>query len=414
MSRLKAVVGNHPWKVLGATTFLGVGTYKKLQTELRLGEDAKKKKVLVLPFHRMKIVEEKKSPISSLANRFSGSVESPGADGVIEMQADELITLIREASEDPSIVSLYGIFGSGGTMSTGGWAHLEEIRNALELFAKPAGEKEDSDRKAMYAYSNTFGGQQSMAEYYLASVFPVIHLQPQGDLNLYGLHSTSTFFRGFLKKYGIKAHVWKHGAYKNMANMFTHSYYSKEHYENTAGYLLPIHQHVRRAIYDSRRLQQYGYNFEKFWRMIENAGSFPADVAHEIGFVDHLPLKDPLDKLVKNNKQPKAVAKESAVKTNVDTDANSTADTETSDSSDDQEENKIATEVPVVEAEDGISSLVNQWKLNSDPESFTADAKINIDAYARKKAIERRKKAGESESVMDQLSSLLGSNEEVS
>eukprot|EP00536_Pseudo-nitzschia_multiseries_P002907 jgi/Psemu1/252115/estExt_Genewise1Plus.C_410089 len=209
------------------------------------------------------------------------------------MQADELVSLIKEAADDPSVVSMYGVFGNGGTISTGGWAHLEEIRNALELFAKPSSSSSSSLR------------QKSMQEYYLASVFQHIHLQPQGDLNLYGLHGTNVFIRDFLRKYGINVHVWKHGAYKNMANIFTHSSYSKEHFENTAGILLPIHKHVCKAIYKSRheQLGKYGYDFDQFWSMIENAGSLPADVAQQIGFVDHLPLKNPLDALLKNNKQ---------------------------------------------------------------------------------------------------------------
>jgi hypothetical protein len=142
----------------------------------------------------------------------------PAADKVIEMQADELVSLIHEAARDPSIVSLFGVFGNGGAISTGGWAHLEEIRNALKIFAETS-IHEDKDNglldtdpgarpsgKMMYAYSNTFGGEQSMKEYYLASVFSQIHLQPQGDLNLYGLHATNTFFSRFSKK------VRHHGA----------------------------------------------------------------------------------------------------------------------------------------------------------------------------------------------------------
>ena len=207
ISRLQTAIRNHPWKVLGATVYLGAAGYRQYKAEERLREDAKKKKVLVLPFYKMKIVEEKKSPASALLANLS----SNGSDSkVIEMQADELVSLIHEAAQDPSIVSMYGIFGNGGEISTGGWAHLEEIRNALEVFAKTSSShqqqqqhEDESDTtgtpmgKAMYAYSNTFGGQQSMKEYYLASVFPQIHLQPQGDLNLYGLHATNAFFRDF-------------------------------------------------------------------------------------------------------------------------------------------------------------------------------------------------------------------------
>ena len=147
MSRLKTAIGNRPWTILGATTFLGVSGYQKVKEEKRLWEDAKKKKVLVLPFHRMKIVEEKKSPVSSMLNRLTESIGNPdpGVEKVIEMQADELVSLIHEAAEDPSIVSLYGVFGSGGTISTGGWAHLEEIRNALETFANKSSKHENPE-----------------------------------------------------------------------------------------------------------------------------------------------------------------------------------------------------------------------------------------------------------------------------
>ena len=406
MSRLLTAIKNRPFTSIGATVFLGSAGYRKFQTEKKNAEDAKKKKVLVLPFHRMKIVEEKQSPIGSIANRFARAAES-GANGVIEMQADELVTLIHEAAKDPSIVSLYGEFRSGFTMETGGWAHLEEIRNALEDFAKL--QEDEENKKAMYAYSNTFGGQKSMQEYYLASVFPTVHLQPQGDLNLYGLHARATFLRGFLKKYGITANVWKHGAYKNIGNMFTHNNFTREHYENTTGILLPIHQHIRKAIYKSRKLEQYGYDFDKFWSMIENAGSFPADVAKDIGFVDYLPLNNPLDKLVKNNKQPNNVATK-----NIDSD--------TSPNADDTEEKSESdgTASTVSDSESDISLVGSEWKLKTDPDSFTADAKITIDAYARKRATERKKEAGgvqkgdEAGGAMERLSSLFGLNGEVS
>jgi len=321
---------------------------------------------------------------------------------------------------------------------------LEEIRNALEDFAKttslhknqenglPDNDPGNTPRgKAMYAYSNTFGGQQSMKEYYLASVFPEIHLQPQGDLNLYGLHTTSAFYRGFLKKYGITVHVWKHGAYKNMANIFTHSNYSKEHYENTAGVLLPVHKHVCKAIYASRhkQLKQYGYDFDRFWSMIENAGSFPADVAHQIGFVDHLPLKNPLDNLVKNNEQHNKVLNEGTDKLDHVTDTSSNTNTVTADVVDDGNtvqlkekiENRIiAKKDPTNNGKAEISSVRDQWKLKTDPDSFAADSQIFIDAYARQKANVRRKeaedwkfykslkKASESNFVTKQLLSLVG------
>ena len=84
---MRTAIQNRPFIALGATALLGGAGYRKVKTEIRLAEDAKKKKVLVLPFHRMKIIEEKKSPISSLANRFSGAVEdNDGENSTRRMQ----------------------------------------------------------------------------------------------------------------------------------------------------------------------------------------------------------------------------------------------------------------------------------------------------------------------------------------
>jgi len=420
MNRLKTAIGSRPWKVLGATTVLGAVGYQRYNTAKRLAEDEKRKKVLVLPFHKMKIVEEKKTPISSFINKLSNAADDIGVEDVIEMQADELVSLIQQAAKDPSIVGLYGEFG--GAFSTGGWAHLEEIRNALDNFAKTSSLNNNDDneldeppkRKAMYAYSNTFGGQQSMKEYYLASAFSRIHMQPQGDLNLFGLHASNVFFRGFLKKYGITVYTWKHGAFKNMANMFTHSKYTREHYENTAGILLPIHEQVCKSIYSGRNKQfkRYGYDFNKFWNMIENVGSFPADVAYELGFVDHLPLKNPLESLVKNNKTNGKVVTEKTDEIVSDMNTNSTASTATSVTS--NEENTIVPKHKIVNDHDED----DQWKLETDPDNFTADSKISIDAYARQKANAKRKEgegkffqslinASESNDIAKRLLSLL-------
>ncbi|MGK3738988.1 MAG: hypothetical protein ACI8RD_001966 [Bacillariaceae sp.] len=407
MNRLQTAIKNRHGTVAFATVVAGGIGYRKYKAEERLIEDSKKKKVLVLPFYKMKIVEEKKSSpsalLENLAVRFGGT--NGASNKVIEMQADELVKLIHEAADDPTIESVYGIFGNGGTISTGGWAHLEEIRNALEVFSIKSKSQQQEDggdgKKAMYAYSNTFGGPQSMKEYYLASVFQQIHLQSQGDLNLYGLHATNAFFRDFLKKYGITVDVWKHGVYKNMANVFTHSSYSKEHYENTAGILLPIHQHVCKAIYASRheQLGKYDYNFTKFWTMIENAGSLPALVAHQIGFIDYLPKKNPLDKLIKNNKQR---AKEEKM-TSIVADADSDADTvSTTDDDGDDDINVNNTHQKSVTTKEDV--IAEKWKLDTDPDNFKADSKISIDDYARQRA----KCAIESNVVTKQLLSLVG------
>ena len=120
--------------------------------------------------------------------------------------------------------------------NSGGWGHVEEVRNALKVFREShrihrepnlAHEKVlirngNSTPKPMYAYADSFANPLDSAgnqEYYLASVFSRIHLQAQGECNLFGMGSANTFIRDFLKKYGITAHVFKHGVYKSESMM---------------------------------------------------------------------------------------------------------------------------------------------------------------------------------------------------
>lgn len=425
------IVRNRPWTVLGATGLLATVGYRRRQEESRRLEDSKKRKVLVLPFYRMRIVEEK--PPVSLSSLAGNSAPSPagGGDRMIEMAADELVSLIHEAAQDPSIVGMYGIFGNGSGFSTGGWAHLEEIRNALQVFATSHRQHPEPgvatppqrDRKAMYAYSNSFasplGSTPSMKEYFLASAFTTIHLQRQGDLNLFGLHSTNAFFRDFLQTYGINVHVWKHGAYKNMANRFTHAHFTKEHYENVAGVLLPIQQHVCDSIYTSRH--KYLKKFPdqgNFWEMVHSAGSLPARVAHQIGFVDYLPRMDPLDVLVKNNKdggQPDMAGVGSVVSSTEAEDTSVTKNDPAPNAPSEESDEPIMTK-PTKEP----SSLAEKWKFETDLDHFTADAKIDLASYARQRAAERQKEAkdwklfeslqsmGESNVAVRQVLSLMG------
>jgi len=52
-------------------------------------------------------------------------------------------------------------------------------------------------------------------EYLLACAFSHVHMQKNGELNLFGVASSSPFFRSFMEKYGIKVHVFKHGKFKS-------------------------------------------------------------------------------------------------------------------------------------------------------------------------------------------------------
>jgi ClpP class serine protease len=312
LHRLAEVVRRNPIKSVAAAAGAAFIGYHLTKSE---PENDSKKKVLVLPFHRMKIVEHQKKDWKSLVqNRLESKLGDDG-NAPIEMEVDELVQLIHTAASDPNIVALYGVFGHGFGFQTGGWAHIEEIRNALQVFREshrthrepnlqhdPVLKRHGNGTpKLLYAYADTFASPLGMGkEYYLASAFTHVQLQPQGDLHLFGLHTTNTFLKDALGKYGIKVHIFKHGVYKNFANQFSENRYTKDHRENVRNIIESINQHVCYGIYHSRNLSSF--EFSNFWRMVHRAGSFPAHISQKIGFVDYLPRLDPLDQLVASNK----------------------------------------------------------------------------------------------------------------
>jgi hypothetical protein len=53
---------------------------------------------------------------------------------ISQVEVHELVQVIHAAAQDPTICALYGTFGHGFEFSSGGWAHIEEIRNALQVW----------------------------------------------------------------------------------------------------------------------------------------------------------------------------------------------------------------------------------------------------------------------------------------
>ncbi|KAL3937532.1 MAG: hypothetical protein SGBAC_007375 [Bacillariaceae sp.] len=366
MDRFFGLVRRHPVKTFFLSGAAVSSAYRSRQKQMEM----KKKRILVLPFYKMNIVEQRKPNLRSLSS------------STTEMTADELVGLIHEAAEDPNITAIHGIFGNGFGFSTGGWAHLEEIRNALTVFRQahrdhlePLSSSSHSHialRKAkpLIAYSNTFSSplpKSDMKEYFLASAFSTVMLQSQGDLNLFGLSTTNMFYRDFLKRYGIQVDVFKHGLYKNFANQFTHKSYSKEHKENVTRLVTGINHIVCETIFYSRELFKKYDEYEAFWDMVHSGGSLPADAAKEVGLVDRVVQLDPIGNVISALKQ---------------------------------------TYSEVEEAKDDISTnnIVQIWTgKNKGYDDFEAEGTVSIDEYAKESKLKRMQKFSFDTSKKEQI-----------
>jgi hypothetical protein len=85
---------------------------ENLTTEVdKDGEKKKKpmKRVLVLPFDNLKLVEERKSGGLDLNGVWNKASKQP----TIDMEIKELVDIIHKAAADPNVTALYADFGEG-------------------------------------------------------------------------------------------------------------------------------------------------------------------------------------------------------------------------------------------------------------------------------------------------------------
>ena len=160
--------------------------------------------------------------------------------------------------------------------------------------------RRDSHLAALFQDSFESLDRPSNPDYFIASIFTHVHLQRQGNLNLFGYSSSVPFLRKTLEKYGCKVHVYKHGDYKNAPNMFTETQFTKPHKQNVETYLFALNNYMFDDISQARR----GLHLNSdMWKLIQNSGTFTSSVAKKMGFVDFTPEKSPLEALLSYNSQ---------------------------------------------------------------------------------------------------------------
>ena len=132
-----------------------------------------------------------------------------------------LLAALHEAADDKRIggIFLHGSFTPEGYGS--GFAALKEVREALLDFRK--------SKKPVIAY---LVGPDPR-DYYVASAADTVYLNPYGELDLPGLATDPTFFKGALDKYGVNVQVVRHGKYKSAVEPFLTDKMSPENREQT-------------------------------------------------------------------------------------------------------------------------------------------------------------------------------------
>ena len=183
----------------------------------------------------------------------------------------DILADLSNAAGDPKIKGIFLDYGS----FPGGFASLEEIRNALIHFK--------ISKKPIYAYADTY----SEKAYYLSSVADKIYLNPEGLLEFHGLSSEYTFYKGALDKLGVEVQIFRVGKYKSFVEPFTLDKMSENNKTQVSSYLGSIYSGYIRNIAKSRSI-----NLDSLFSISNNLKVTDASGALNYHLVNGLKYRD--------------------------------------------------------------------------------------------------------------------------
>ncbi len=240
--------------------------------------------------------QRRTAPIVLELDLTEGVIESRPADPVGAIMARHRLVLadvidgLRRAREDSRVVALIARLGGKPI----GLAAVQELRNAVTEFAAAG--------KTTVAWADSFGEfSAGNVQYYLATAFRKIWLQPSGDLGLTGLAVERVFMRGALDKLGAEFQVAKRHEFKSAAEQFTERGFSAPAREETARMVQSITDQLAQAIVDTRQLSR-----DKVAELID-AGPFLAPRGLAEGLVDELGYRDEVYASVRQQAGPDAI-----------------------------------------------------------------------------------------------------------
>ncbi|GJJ68343.1 protease IV [Entomortierella parvispora] len=214
----------------------------------------------------------------------------------------DIVTALKHARQDPRIVGIVANFSTGNSPAKTkglGLAQIQELRTAIQEFkevkAKALG---GEDKVQLIAYTDSFDNQN---QYYLASAFDKVYMQPTGSIPLVGLSSTVPFFKTLLGRFGILVRAEARKEYKSMVSPFTETELPPPQKQNLFDLLKGLNSQILSDIAKSRQKVLGSDPVEKLNHLIQ-IGPFMGSEAKEEGLVDGLVYKRDCGKMVEKNK----------------------------------------------------------------------------------------------------------------
>lgn len=121
----------------------------------------------------------------------------------VDPTLSEVTSALYRAAKDSRVESLAVRLADGNYV----WSDVQELRAAIATF-RAAGKK-------TYVFSESFGDlYPGMAEYYLATAFDEIWIQPVGGVAITGFHAEVPYFKKVLDRLGVTPEIIQKGDYK--------------------------------------------------------------------------------------------------------------------------------------------------------------------------------------------------------
>jgi protease-4 len=210
-----------------------------------------------------------------------GVAEAPPATPVEAARARHVPVLrhlvegLYQGARDPRVRGLVAHVGAAApTLAAAG-----ELRAAVQRF-RAAG-------KRAVCWSESFGEMApGNVQYYLATGFDQIWLQPSGDVGLTGVVARGLFVHEALERAGVSPQMSQRHEYKTAADMFLRDGMTDAHREMATRLAESSMETVVAAVAEGRRLPA-----DAVWDAVGRA-PLHADEARDLGLVDRLGYRD--------------------------------------------------------------------------------------------------------------------------
>ena len=269
---LATIVGVFVASLLGGLIFIGIigaiaGSSEK---ETKLSSNS----VYQIDLEGTLVDRSEEDPFSAALSEAFGQPEQK----VIGL--DDVLSNIEKAKNDENIK---GIYLKGGTLM-GGLASIKEMRDALVDFKKSG--------KFIIAYADNY----MQSNYYLVTVADKVLINPEGMLELKGLHAELMFLKNTLDKLGIEMQVVKVGTFKSAVEPYINTQMSDANREQVTVYMNSIWKTMLSQISASRKISVDSLNAYADQMMMFQ----PTEKSKQYALVDSLVYVDQVDSIIKS------------------------------------------------------------------------------------------------------------------